>query len=339
MLHAAGGPLSIGPVEIPNAVFLAPMSGITDLPFRKIATKFGAGAVVSEMIASKAFTTGQEEMRLRAEGDGTRHHIVQLAGNHPDWMAEGARLAQGSGADIIDINMGCPAKRVTTGYSGSALMRDLDHAIRLIDATIAATCLPVTVKMRLGWDDNSRNAASLAKRAEESGISLITVHGRTRCQFYKGTADWSAIQNVKQAVSIPLVANGDLFAPEDALNMLEKSGADGVMVGRGAYGKPWLAGHTAHFLATGEIPVEPAGADLLSLVVAHYEAMLDHYPGIVGIRCARKHLGWYMDLVEMEDKMFGSKLRKRILTSGSSEDVISDLELYFLNPDKTEQAM
>lgn len=323
-LHKAAEPLKIGSVEIPNGIFLAPMSGITDLPFREIAMRFGAGLVVSEMVASKAFAVGKEEMRLRAEGQGMDVHAVQLAGNRPDWMAEAASLSEGAGASLIDINMGCPAKRVISGYSGSALMRDLDQAQSLIDAVVGAVSVPVTVKMRLGWDDDSKNAAELARRAEQSGVSLVTVHGRTRNQFYKGNADWQAIRPVCEAVSIPVVANGDVLAEEDAFLMLEQSGADGAMIGRGAYGRPWLPGFVAQYLAHGTKHAEPVGGDLSDLVVEHYDRMVDYYPDVVGVRCARKHLGWYMDNALAQsggDNTSLGSLRKSILTEQDSQVV------------------
>ncbi|MCT4656144.1 MAG: tRNA dihydrouridine synthase DusB [Cohaesibacter sp.] len=329
VLHKAAGKLSIGPLEIANAVFLAPMSGITDLPFRELAIRFGAGLVVSEMVASKAFAVGKEEMRLRAEGKGMEVHAVQLAGNRADWMAEAAKLCAGAGASLIDINMGCPAKRVINGYSGSALMRDLDHAQALIDAVVEAVDVPVTVKMRLGWDDNSQNAAELARRAEESGVKLVTIHGRTRCQFYKGEADWSAISPVKDAVTIPVIANGDLLTPQDAPRMLEQSGADGVMVGRGAYGKPWLPGHVAHYLATGEALEEPEGEVLVSLILDHYRNMIDYYPDVVGVRCARKHLGWYMDGHEAKMGQTLPSFRRAILTENDASRVPDLICAYF----------
>ncbi|MCV6577460.1 MAG: tRNA dihydrouridine synthase DusB [Cohaesibacter sp.] len=327
--HHASRPLSIGSVQIPNAVLLAPMSGITDLPFRQLAMQFGAGLVVSEMVASKAFAVGKEEMRLRAEGQDMALHAVQLAGNRADWMAEAAQLCEGAGAGLIDINMGCPAKRVINGYSGSALMKDLDHAVRLIDAVVEAVDVPVTVKMRLGWDDGSKNAAELARRAEQAGAALITVHGRTRCQFYKGSADWRAIAPVKDALTIPLIANGDLVNVADAPAMLEQSGADGVMVGRGAYGRPWLPGHVAHFLATGEVLDAPDGQELLDLVLDHYERMIDYYPDPVGVRCARKHLGWYMDLLEERHQSLAPELRRSILTEGDPAKVKALIRAYF----------
>ena len=330
--HKAGNSLTVGSISLPNGVFLAPMSGITDLPFRSLAKRFGAGLVISEMVASKAFAVGKEEMRLRAEGQGVDVHAVQLAGNQAEWMAEAARLSEGAGAALIDINMGCPAKKVISGYSGSALMRDLDQALRLIDAVVGAVSVPVTVKMRLGWDSDSHNAAELARRAEESGVAMVTVHGRTRNQFYKGSADWRAIRVVADAVSVPLIANGDVLSERDAVACLEQSGADGVMVGRGAYGRPWLPGAIAHYLSTGDTQDEPAGSDLLALVLEHYDAMIDYYPDVVGVRCARKHLGWYMDgalqaSVSISSEL--SNLRKIILTAEEPETVRIALREFF----------
>src|SRR5436305_1479965 len=233
-------------IRLPNHVMLAPVSGVTDAPFRRLVARLGAGLVVSEMTASEDLADGCPNAVLRAEGQGVGVHVVQLAGCEARWMGEGARIAEDAGADIIDINMGCPAKHVTGAQSGSALMRDLDHALTLIDATIAAVAVPVTLKMRLGWDDGSRNAPELARRAEAAGVGLITVHGRTRCQFYKGSADWSAVRAVKQAVAVPVVVNGDVTDFECAMEALSQSGADAVMVGRGAQGRPWFPGDLAH---------------------------------------------------------------------------------------------
>ena len=281
-------PFQIGPVAIRNRVVLAPMSGVTDLPFRQIAWRFGAGLVVTEMVASRELVMNRGESWARLKGAGISPHVVQLAGREACWMAEAARIAEGNGADIIDINMGCPAKKVTGGYSGSALMRDPDHALSLIEATVNAVSVPVTLKMRLGWDGNSINAPEIARRAEEAGIRLVTIHGRTRMQFYEGRADWDAIRRVRDAVSIPLVANGDVDSPEDAAEILKRSGADAVMVGRAAQGRPWhvgwLAGHAA-----------PSQSEVAGLVVEHYEAMLALYGREAGLRHARKHLGWYLD--------------------------------------------
>jgi tRNA-dihydrouridine synthase B len=288
-------PLAVGPVALPNRVFLAPMSGVTDAPFRRLAARLGAGVVVSEMIASNHLASGRREQQRRLCGEGLRLNVVQIAGCEAHWMAEGARIAQGSGADIIDINMGCPAKHVTGGQSGSALMRDLDHALTLIDATVRAVSVPVTLKMRLGWDDNSRNSPELARRAEAAGIRLITVHGRTRCQFYKGSADWSAIRAVRESIAIPLVVNGDVTDFEAAVAALTASGADAVMVGRGANGRPWFPGQLAHFLDTGEKRQAPPLAEQLDLVSALYDEMLTHHGARIGVKHARKHLGWALD--------------------------------------------
>ncbi len=271
------------------------MSGVTDIVFRRIAVRLGVGLAVSEMVACRELATGDQEARLRAEGDGVGTHIVQLAGRDAVWMAEAARVAEASGARVIDINMGCPVKKVVGGHSGSALMKNLDHALELIKATVAAVSVPVTLKMRLGWDEHTINAPVLARRAENAGIRLVTVHGRTREQFFTGQANWNAIRAVKDAVSIPVVANGDLNEIEDASRMLEASNADGVMIGRGAQGRPWFPGEVAHFLETGTRKEGPGLAAQHAIAREHYDGLLSLYGRETGLRHARKHLGWYLD--------------------------------------------
>lgn len=270
------------------------MSGVTDLVMRRIAARFGAGLVVSEMVASDELVRGSEEARLRAEGQGLSPHVVQLAGCDAGWLGEAARVAEASGADIIDINMGCPAKKVVGGWAGSALMRDLDHAIGLVQATVAAVKVPVTVKMRLGWDDASRNAPELARRAVAAGAALITVHGRTRQQFYKGSADWSAIAPVRAAGTFPLVANGDIATAAQASDCLDRSGADFVMIGRAAMGRPWLVGEIGAAL-DGRSWSEPSLEVKHAVAVEHYEGLLSLMGREVGVRHARKHLAAYAD--------------------------------------------
>jgi tRNA-dihydrouridine synthase B len=303
------------------------MSGVSDLPFRRLAKRFGASLVVSEMVAGEAVESGSTEAILRAESEGLDCHVVQLTGREEHVMAFGVKVAEAAGADIIDINMGCPSRRVTKGYSGSALMRDLDHALRLVDATVQAASVPVTLKMRLGWDETSMNAPELAKRAEDAGVRMVTVHGRTRCQFYKGEANWKAIRRVKEAVTIPVVANGDLREPEMAPDMLRQSGADAVMIGRGAYGRPWIVGQTAAFLQDRPVPAAPDGDALRDLVLEHYDMILTHYGLVPGVRIARKHLGWYLD--GLAPGSVQQSLRRKILSSAKPEEVTSALGQLF----------
>ncbi len=314
--------LLIGAVSVPNRIFLAPMSGVTDVPFRQRAAEAGAGLVISEMVASQEFVKGSQESIKRSRSSGSGIHMVQLAGREACWMGEAAKAIEAAGADIIDINMGCPAKKVTGGYSGSALMRDLDHAMTLVDATVNAVSVPVTLKMRLGWDDITINAPELAKRAEDAGVQMITVHGRTRCQFYGGTADWSAVRAVRAAVSVPLTVNGDIRDMASATDALHLSGADAVMIGRAHYGRPWLAGDLAR---GGDGTVGPR-FDVAGYVASHYEAMLAHYGVDTGVRHARKHLGWYLDAHAHDCPL---DLREAILTEIEPPSVIRSIRLAF----------
>jgi nifR3 family TIM-barrel protein len=319
-----GGAFSIGPVAVPGRAVLAPLSGVTDVAFRRITQRFGAALVVSEMVASDEYVRGAAEARLRAEGEGVSPHVVQLAGCDPRWMGEAARLAEASGADIVDINMGCPAKRVTGGYAGSALMRDLDLAERLIAAAVVAIAVPVTVKMRLGWDDATVNAPELARRAEALGVGVVTVHGRTRQQFYKGEADWGRIGEVAAAVKIPVIANGDVSSAADAARCLSESHAAAVMVGRAAVGRPWLVGQIAVALA-GRSYREPTPAEKTEAAVEHYEALLSLFGREAGLRHARKHLAAYADAAREDGAGVAEAERLTLVTTSEPVAAIAIL--------------
>jgi len=286
---ALSSQFEVGGLTVRNRVVLAPMSGVTDLPFRQLAWRFGAGMVVTEMVASRELVGNAAESWARLRSSGIDPHVVQLAGREAHWMAEAAKIVAGNGAAVVDINMGCPAKKVTGGYSGSALMRDPDHALSLIEATVKAVDVPVTLKMRLGWDEDSINAPLIARRAQDAGVRMITIHGRTRMQFYNGKADWDAIAAVRDVISIPLVANGDVASAADAHEILRRSGADAVMIGRSSQGRPWHAGVLAGSIS------HPGVAEIVAIVEEHYAMMLDFYGVDVGLRHARKHLGWYLE--------------------------------------------
>ena len=318
--------INIGPVEIKDPVILAPMSGVTDLPFRRLVKSFGAGLVVSEMIASDAMINATKRSNKMSSSCSEEFPMsVQLAGCEGAKMAEAARLNEDRGAAIIDINMGCPVKKVVKGHSGSALMRDLDHAGELIHATVNAVNLPVTLKMRLGWDDNSINCAELAKIAEQAGIKMLAVHGRTRCQMYKGHANWKAVKQVKDAVKLPVFVNGDINQLDDVDTALEDSGADGVMIGRGTYGRPWLINQAIQYLRTGARVPDPDLYEQYQTVVSHYEGMLGHYDELVAVRMARKHIGWYT-----KGLSGSAEFRNKVNRLESVNEVMEALKVFYM---------
>lgn len=317
--------ISIGPVALEQPVLLAPMSGVSDLPFRRLVKSWGAGLVVSEMIASQAMIhANRKTMKMIANSADEQPMAVQLAGCEPDLMAEAARINEGEGAAIVDINMGCPVKKIVNKQAGSALMRDLDHARRIIEATVNAVKIPVTLKMRKGWDDTTTNAPELARIAEDAGIKMITVHGRTRCQLYSGTADWAYIRQVVDAVSVPVIANGDILTLDDVDACLSQSGAQGVMIGRGAMGRPWFLAQVMRYLETGERIPDPGLVVRRRTVRAHIDAMLSHFGAYAGLRMARKHIGWYS-----KGLSGAPEFRNRINTIEDPDDVFAEIDRFF----------